>query len=46
MNRRKDIEEDDMEVTEAAKRPNRGGMGGGSRSPKALQKNRKGKRAA
>jgi len=46
MNRRKDIEEDDVNAEEVASRPNRGGMGGGTRSPKILQKSRKGKRAA
>ena len=46
MNRRKDIEEDDLNTDEVASRPNRGGMAGGTRSPKILQKNRKGKRAA
>jgi hypothetical protein len=45
MNRRKDIEEDDLSV-EVAKKPNRGAMTGGTRSAKVLQKNRKGKRAA
>lgn len=44
MNRRKDIEEED--TGEVAERPNRGGMAGGTRSPKILQKNRKNKRVA
>jgi bacterioferritin len=44
MNRRKDIEEE--ETDDVAKAPNRGGMGGGTRSPKILQKNRKNKRVA
>lgn len=44
MNRRKDIAEED--VDEVAKTPNRGGMAGGTRSPKVLQKNRKNKRVA
>jgi bacterioferritin len=44
MNRRKDIEEED--VDEVAERPDRGGMSGGTRSPKVLQKKRKEKRVA
>lgn len=46
MNRRKSIEErEDVDVA-PAERPNRGGMSGGTRSPKILQKNRKNKRVA
>ena len=44
MNRRKNNEE--AEEDEIAERPNRGGMSGGTRSPKLLQKNRKNKRVA
>lgn len=44
MNRRKSMEQADSE--EPAQRPNRGGMSGGTRSPKVLQKNRKNKRVA
>ncbi len=44
MNRRKTNEEADED--EVAERPNRGGMSGGTRSPKILQKNRKNKRVA
>ena len=46
MNRRNDIEEDDLTPVEVASKPNRGASSGGTRSPKVLQKNRKGKRAA
>lgn len=47
MNRRRDLEEDDeVGTSEVASRPNKGGMTGGTRSPKVLQKNRKSKRAA
>jgi hypothetical protein len=46
MNRRKNVEErEDVDMT-PAERPNRGGMSGGTRSPKILQKNRKNKRVA
>jgi bacterioferritin len=44
MNRRKTNEEVDED--EIAERPNRGGMSGGTRSPKILQKNRKNRRVA
>lgn len=44
MNRRKVNEEVDED--EIAERPNRGGMSGGTRSPKVLQKNRKNKKVA
>ncbi len=44
MNRRKASEE--VVEDEIAERPNRGGMSGGTRSPKILQKNRKNKRVA
>lgn len=44
MNRRKTNE--DVDTDEIAERPNRGGMSGGTRTPKILQKNRKNKRVA
>jgi bacterioferritin len=44
MNRRKRMER--AETEEPAQRPNRGGMSGGTRSPKVLEKNRKNKRVA
>ena len=44
MNRRKTNE--DVDEDEIAEHPNRGGMSGGTRSPKVLQKNRKNKRVA
>ncbi len=46
MNRRKDIEEDNLAPRDVARKPNSGASSGGTRSPKVLQKNRKGKRAA
>jgi hypothetical protein len=44
MNRRKSGQQ--PEDLEPAERPNRGGMSGGTRSPRVLQKNRKNKRVA
>jgi bacterioferritin len=44
MNRRSEREE--LDTDEVADRPNRGGMSGGTRSPKVLEKKRKNKRAA
>jgi len=44
MNRRSN--RDEIDTDEIADRPNAGGSGGTNRSPKILQKNRKGKRAA
>jgi bacterioferritin len=44
MNRRRTA--DDIDETEVAARPNAGGSGGTNRSPKILNKTRKGKRAA
>lgn len=41
MNRRRDIEDDDTAPRKPAARPDRGGMSGGTRSPKVIQKNRK-----
>lgn len=46
MNRRKDKDNEEVGEDEIADRPNRGGMTGGTRSPKILQKNRKNKRVA
>ena len=46
MNRRDDIEDDDVAPPQPASRGDRGGMTGGTRSPKVLQKNRKNKRIA
>lgn len=46
MNRRHDIEDDDVAPRQAARSSDRGGMGGGTRSAKVLQKNRKNKRVA
>ncbi len=42
MNRRRDIEDDDVAPRQPANRSDRGGMTGGTRSAKVLQKNRKG----
>jgi bacterioferritin len=41
MNRRRDIEDDDTAPRQPAARADRGGMTGGTRSPKIVQKNRK-----
>ena len=46
MNRRRDIEDDDIAPRQAARSADRGGMSGGTRSSKVLQKNRKNKRIA
>jgi bacterioferritin len=46
MNRRHDIEDDDVAPRQPAARSDRGGMTGGTRSSKVIQKNRKNKRVA